>query len=95
MANNNKFDEGADFSGYLKKDEPAPVTPEALSPIQESPHVIRFTRRAKYLLAFLVLLAIIQSVLVLVVNKRKPAQIPDGYRLVTPVNQPAYIELDK
>ncbi len=96
MPNNDQNDEVADFSSYLKEDQQqVAAAEEAISPIQESPRVIRFTRRAKYLLAVLVVLAITQTVLVLIVSKKKPAQIPEGYRLVTPVNQPAYIELDK
>src|SRR5690349_16083090 len=92
--NNSAPEDVADYSGYFKKDEPvqveAPTTPT--SPLQELPVYKKFTKRAKILLIILVALILGQIYLMVSWSKNTTSAIPDGYRLVTPPNQPPYVE---
>ena len=90
---NTAVEEGDDYSGYFKKPEPSkPAKPAApVSPLQELPTTKKFTKRAMYLLVVLIILVAAQVLLMLSWNQ-ETSTIPDGYRLVSPPNQPAYIE---
>lgn len=93
MANNTNEDEIADFSGYLKpKENKKAEHTEAPSSFQELPSSVKFTKRTKVLLLLLLVLAAVQAALLLMNARSSTPQLPDGYRLVTPNDQPAYIE---
>lgn len=95
MDKNNQNEDVADFSAYLKKDDPQDVSAEQVSPIQEYKKAVVFTKRVKYLVVILMLLIIAQVVVLFLTKKSSTVQVPAGYRLVTPPGQPAYIELVK
>lgn len=90
---NQQNNEGTDFSNFMKGSQPT-ATQSTLkpSPIQEYQTAIRFTKRMKYLVAILGVLALVQVTLIVINNRAKNTSLPEGYRLVTPANQPAYIE---
>lgn len=92
MPNNIQKNEGADFTSFGKKPQQSNAPQAKVSPIQEYHKVVRLTKRAKVLIFILVLLAAAQAALLFVVKKQNNTTLPDGYRLVTPPNQPAYIE---
>lgn len=93
MDNTNKpHEEVADFSGYMKKPESVSSGIQNTSPIQEYKRAITFTKRLKYLVLFLAILAVSQVVLIMLTQKPAASTLPEGYRLVTPQGQPAYIE---
>ncbi|HEX3099742.1 MAG TPA: hypothetical protein VHQ41_02095 [Patescibacteria group bacterium] len=93
MSGYNPSDKPADFTGYLKKDQKTTTPVVPVSPIQEYQRKPLLTSRAKFLLILLLILAVVQSVLLITLNfKKAEVKIPAGYRLVTPTNQPAHLE---
>ena len=97
MPNNNNSEVGkeeADFSSYLNDEtvETPQNKQSPQSPLQELPATPKFTKRVMYLIIFFVILAVAQVVMLVLWNKDKTPETPAGYRLVSPPNQPAYIE---
>jgi hypothetical protein len=98
---NNKTseDDVIDFSDYLKTEDSKKFTPPSAfdkpSAIQEgytSPKK-HFKLRSKSLLLILVILMAVQVVLLVMdQSSKKIPETPQGYRLVSPPNQPAYLE---
>lgn len=89
----NTKEEGDDYSGYFKKPEPAQKkTAAPVSPLQELPANKKLTKRATYLFIILIVLIGAQIVLMLTWNQNTTSAVPEGYRLVTPPDQPAYLE---
>lgn len=84
----------ADYSGFFKKDQPqqkrAPQKP--VSPLQELPATKWVTKRTVTLLVIMLALLAVQAYLFFSWQEKTHTTIPDGYELVTPPNQPAYIQ---
>ena len=93
MTQNKNDDTVADYSSYFKKTGSViekTATPE--SPIQEIAAARKFNKRAFTLFLVLIALVIAQGVLLYIWNKNTMPPVPEGYQLVTPKNQPAYIQ---
>ncbi len=83
-----QIEEGLDFSKSMKPVQ-TPTPKRALS----NQNLI--TNKYKYLLVMFVFLLILQILLLVYWNRKPTAVIPDGYYLVTPQDQPAYIAPNK
>lgn len=85
-------DDAADYSGYFKKPEPMAVAPqEPTSPLQELPARKTFSKKLKYLLVVLAILAVAQGVYIFILMRAKNPPLPEGYELVSPGNGPPVI----
>lgn len=83
----------ADYSQYFQPEKPKNKVKEApVSPLQDLPVIKKFTKRAIVLIVLLCALLALQVFLLLIWHKEEAPSVPEGYRLVTPPNQPAYIE---
>lgn len=84
-------DEVVDFSDYDSKlsqttaEEPV----SALQPLPSNP--ITLTKRVWILVGVLILLALIQGVLYML-NRPRKIEVPDGYRIIQPINGPLRME---
>ena len=70
----------------------APYNQPPQSPLQEMQASPKFSKRVLYLIIFFAILAIAQIVMLVVWNQSTTTEIPKGYQMVTPPNQPAHIE---
>jgi hypothetical protein len=84
----------ADYSGYFKNGDSPAQNSEVVqsSPLQEIPYTPKFTKKAKILILVLVVLLGLQVYLMIAGQQIAQPSVPEGYRLVSPPNQPAHIE---
>lgn len=90
--NSPQIEDEADFSSYLNDSSPTTAEPAPVSAMQELASVHKYSKRVYYLVIFFVILAVAQAVMLVIWNQEKAPELPAGYQLVTPPNQPAKIE---
>ncbi len=78
-------DKVVDFSKFPKR----PTTPVSTAPVNQFWSI---KKKVVYIVLFILLVAAQIAIFVWLNQSAKPASLPDGYKLVSPPNQPAYLE---
>lgn len=91
MTKNYRDEEGLDFSKAFNETGKAAAQASPAS-VKSSFKFFGNNKRLKYLIAIFVVLIIVQIILIVLYGMKQTKEVPEGYRLVSPPNQPAYIE---